>query len=83
MAVLLNITPDHLDRHGGMAGYIAAKKRIFAQPDLRRHSAIIGVDDEICRGIFAALKCRRTAADGADLGRGIGARAASMSSAAS
>ena len=23
--VLLNITPDHLDRHGGMAGYVAAK----------------------------------------------------------
>ena len=29
VAVLLNITPDHLDRHGGMAGYIAAKRRIF------------------------------------------------------
>ncbi len=29
VAVLLNITPDHLDRHGGMEGYIAAKERIF------------------------------------------------------
>lgn len=29
VAVLLNITPDHLDRHGDMAGYIAAKKHIF------------------------------------------------------
>lgn len=28
-AALLNITPDHLDRHGGMAGYVAAKKLIF------------------------------------------------------
>ncbi|MBW8893001.1 MAG: hypothetical protein JF617_12960, partial [Burkholderiales bacterium] len=27
--VLLNISPDHLDRHGGMDGYIAAKRRIF------------------------------------------------------
>lgn len=29
-AVLLNITPDHLDRHGDFDGYLAAKKRIFA-----------------------------------------------------
>jgi UDP-N-acetylmuramoylalanine--D-glutamate ligase len=29
VAVLLNITPDHLERHGDMAGYAAAKARIF------------------------------------------------------
>ncbi|MEQ1789481.1 MAG: UDP-N-acetylmuramoyl-L-alanine--D-glutamate ligase [Rickettsiales bacterium] len=29
VAVLLNITPDHLDRHGDMAGYVAAKKHVF------------------------------------------------------
>ena len=42
VAVLLNITPDHLDRHGGMAGYVAAKRRIFdrqAHERLRRSSA--------------------------------------------
>jgi len=42
-AALLNITPDHLDRHGGMAGYVAAKKLIFnnqADNDV----AIVGVD---------------------------------------
>src|SRR6185295_2307511 len=44
VAVLLNITPDHLDRHGGMDGYVAAKARI---------------DDEHSRAIrarFAAAK---------------------------
>jgi UDP-N-acetylmuramoylalanine--D-glutamate ligase len=31
IAVLLNLTPDHLDRHGNLANYAAAKERIFAQ----------------------------------------------------
>ena len=29
VAVWLNLTPDHLDRHGDLAGYVAAKERIF------------------------------------------------------
>ncbi|MGL4226952.1 MAG: Mur ligase family protein, partial [Rickettsia sp.] len=33
IAVLLNITPDHLDRHQDMTGYIAAKSKIFARMD--------------------------------------------------
>ena len=42
IAVLLNITPDHLDRHGGMEGYIAAKRRIFARLEqLMRPDALI------------------------------------------
>lgn len=45
VAVLLNITPDHLDRHGDMAGYIAAKKHIFDRQE-KNDLAIIGVDDE-------------------------------------
>ena len=54
-AVLLNITPDHLDRHGGMDGYIAAKRRIFAR---QRHpqTAIIGIDHPHCRVIYDALR---------------------------
>ncbi|HXO01106.1 MAG TPA: UDP-N-acetylmuramoyl-L-alanine--D-glutamate ligase [Stellaceae bacterium] len=55
IAVLLNITPDHLDRHGDMAGYVAAKNRIFAgQAD--GASAIVGIDDTICRDLAAALR---------------------------
>ncbi len=44
VAVWLNISPDHLDRHGGLDGYIAAKKRIFRgmRP---AGTAVIGVDD--------------------------------------
>ena len=54
-AILLNITPDHLERHGGMAGYIAAKQKIFANPHENSH-ALISVDDEHCREIFDFLK---------------------------
>jgi UDP-N-acetylmuramoylalanine--D-glutamate ligase len=55
IAVLLNITPDHLDRHGDMDGYIAAKRRIFAR-QADGSAAIVGIDDEICRGIADALR---------------------------
>ncbi|MEM9684151.1 MAG: UDP-N-acetylmuramoyl-L-alanine--D-glutamate ligase, partial [Pseudomonadota bacterium] len=58
IAVLLNITPDHLDRHGGMDGYVAAKKRLFDGQD-EDHSAIVGVDDDICRSIFDSLKATK------------------------
>jgi UDP-N-acetylmuramoylalanine--D-glutamate ligase len=54
VAVLLNITPDHLDRHGGMAGYIAAKRRLFAL-QRPRGVAVVGIDDEHCRAIAAEL----------------------------
>ncbi len=54
VAILLNISPDHLDRHGGMAGYIAAKKRIFARQTAASF-AIVGVDDEASRAIYDSL----------------------------
>ncbi len=56
VAVLLNFSPDHLDRHGDMAGYIAAKKHIFERQDLQS-TAIVGVDDataeSVCRELIA------------------------------
>ena len=44
VSVFLNISPDHLDRHGGMDGYVDAKKRIFAN-QRPRDVAVIGIDD--------------------------------------
>jgi UDP-N-acetylmuramoylalanine--D-glutamate ligase len=55
IAVLLNITPDHLDRHGDMDGYVAAKCRIFARQG-KDAAAIVGVDDDICRDLAQALR---------------------------
>ena len=54
VAILINISPDHLDRHGGMDGYVAAKARIFqAQgPDA---VALVSLDDDSSRGIAATL----------------------------
>src|SRR3984957_3596948 len=55
IAVLLNIAPDHLDRHGDMAGYVAAKKRIFAG-QRNDATAVIDKDDATCRDITAELR---------------------------
>jgi UDP-N-acetylmuramoylalanine--D-glutamate ligase len=52
VAVWLNITPDHIDRHGDMAGYVAAKEHIFERQQ-ERDCAVIGVDDEYSRAVFA------------------------------
>ncbi len=43
IAVFTNLSPDHLDRHGGMGGYFAAKRRLFAEGGPDR--AVIGVDE--------------------------------------
>jgi UDP-N-acetylmuramoylalanine--D-glutamate ligase len=57
VAVMLNISPDHLDRHGGMEGYVAAKRRILLNQG-KGDTAVIGVDDpwgqRICTEITAA-----------------------------
>jgi UDP-N-acetylmuramoylalanine--D-glutamate ligase len=50
VAVFLNITPDHLDRHGDMAGYVKAKCRMFANQQVG-DTAVIAVDDEYTQAI--------------------------------
>ena len=57
VAAMLNLSPDHLDRHGDMAGYTAAKRAIFdrQQPgDL----AVVGVDDTGSRAMAEWLRTR-------------------------
>ena len=53
VAILLNVTPDHLDRHGDMAGYVAAKARIF-QAQGAGATALIGAEDVYCRALVKA-----------------------------
>jgi UDP-N-acetylmuramoylalanine--D-glutamate ligase len=55
VAVLLNVSPDHLERHGGLSGYIAAKRQIFKGQGPGK-TAVVGVDDEISRGICEELR---------------------------
>jgi UDP-N-acetylmuramoylalanine--D-glutamate ligase len=50
--ILLNLTPDHLDRHGTMQHYASIKERLVAGSE----SAIIGVDDASCAQIADRLE---------------------------
>ncbi len=59
VAVFTNLSPDHLDRHGGMGGYFAAKRRLFAEGGPDR--AIIGVDE--VEGQYLANQLAEGAAD--------------------
>ena len=56
-AAMLNLSPDHLDRHGDMAGYAAAKRHIF---DRQREGdlAVIGIDDADSRAMAETLRAR-------------------------
>jgi UDP-N-acetylmuramoyl-L-alanyl-D-glutamate--2,6-diaminopimelate ligase len=53
VAVFSNLTRDHLDYHGDMATYGAAKAKLFARPGLR--AAVINLDDAFGRELLAAL----------------------------
>ncbi len=53
-AALLNITPDHLDRHGTLQDYTRIKSRIFSKLG-SGDTAVIGVDDESSRAIADSL----------------------------
>ena len=50
VAVILNITADHLDRHRSMESYVAAKARIF-ENQTAADFAVLNADDAICRSL--------------------------------
>ena len=75
VAIILNISPDHLERHGDMEGYVAAKKRILLNQG-KGDTAVIGVDDDWCAHICTEITAanRRTIwpiSSGRAMGRGI------------
>lgn len=59
VAILTNLSADHLDRHHGMGGYFAAKRRLFAEGGPDR--AIIGVDE--AEGRYLANQMAEGSAD--------------------
>ncbi len=71
IGILLNLTPDHLDRHGTMANYAAVKERLVAAAG----TAIIGADDDYSASIASFLQAKgRTVvriASGSKLAEGI------------
>ena len=64
VAVFTNFTRDHLDYHGSMEAYAAAKEKLFAWPRLR--TAIINLDDELGQKLMRETTAMRV------LGYGIG-----------
>ncbi|MBX3492561.1 MAG: UDP-N-acetylmuramoyl-L-alanine--D-glutamate ligase [Parvibaculum sp.] len=75
IAILLNITPDHIDRHGTLEHYASVKARLFARQG-EGDTAIIGIDDALSKDICTGIGARRKAkvvpiSVGKTLGRGV------------
>ena len=58
VAAMLNLSVDHLDRHGDMDGYALAKRAVFDRQRLGDLS-VIGIDDERSRGMHQRLAMTR------------------------
>ena len=56
-AVFLNLSPDHLDRHGTMEVYGKAKQAIFANQS-KGDTVVLGVDDAYCKALCTELKVK-------------------------
>ncbi len=56
IAMILNISADHLDRHGSMKAYVDAKKKIVEDEGV----AVIDIDDDFTMSIFDSVFCAGT-----------------------
>lgn len=61
-ATVLNVSPDHLDRHGNLADYAALKARIYAASDCR----VVNVDEALTAAMVAAPEITFSAVKAAD-----------------
>jgi UDP-N-acetylmuramoylalanine--D-glutamate ligase len=57
VAVILNVSPDHLERHGSLAGYVRAKRRILRN-QRASDCAVLGVDDDHGRDLYRELAAK-------------------------
>jgi UDP-N-acetylmuramoylalanine--D-glutamate ligase len=57
IAVILNVTPDHLDRHGSFENYAAAKEKIFAN-QTSGDVLVLNADDDVTSKMAARAKAR-------------------------
>ena len=58
VAVLLNLTPNHLDRHASFAEYVAAKAQIFRNQKEDDY-AVLNADDPTVRGLAPAIASQK------------------------
>ena len=66
VSVLLNVTPDHLDRYDGIDDYAASKARLFAMQS-PEHIAVVATDDDYSRAIAGQLTGERILVSAADV----------------
>lgn len=59
VAVLLNVTPDHLDRYADFEAYVDAKARLFEMQS-PGHAGVIAIDDDVTRRVVLGLPQART-----------------------
>jgi len=57
VSAILNITPDHLDRHGSMEAYIEAKARVFSNQGPNDYT-VLNYEDEVVRQLASRANCQ-------------------------